>query len=77
MHFSAVYRHNATTGTDEPCCRLKETYRDAARDAAGIVRSRIVLSPGFIKSLSGEQLRRVSPGLTYRMEHRGGGVRAS
>jgi hypothetical protein len=27
---------------------------------------------GFIKSLSGEQLRRVSPGLTYRMEHRGG-----
>jgi hypothetical protein len=67
MHFSAAYRHNTVTGTDEPCCRLKETYRDAA----GIVRSRIVLSPGFIKGLSGEQLRRVSPGLTYRMEHRG------
>lgn len=67
MHFSATYRHNAATGTNEPYYRLKETYRDAA----GSVRSRIVLSPGFIKDLSGEQLRQVSLALTYRMEHRG------
>lgn len=67
MHFSATYRHNAATGKDEPYYRLKETYRDPA----GIVRSRIVLSPGFIKGLSGEQLRMVSVGLTYRMEHKG------
>ncbi|MDR0749466.1 MAG: hypothetical protein LBF62_07840 [Tannerellaceae bacterium] len=67
MHFSATYRHNAATATDDPCYRLKET----CRDASGIVRSRIVLSPGFIRGLSGEQLRQVSPGLTCRMEHRG------
>ena len=67
MHFSATYRHNPATGKDEPYYRLKETYRDAA----GIVRSRIVLSPGFIKGLSGEQLRLVSVGLTYRMGHKG------
>jgi hypothetical protein len=67
MHFSATYRYNAATGTDEPYYRLKETYRDDG----GIVRSRIVLSPGFIRGLSGEQLLLVSMGLTYRMEHRG------
>jgi hypothetical protein len=70
MHVPAAYRHNAATGTDEPYCRQKETYRDAA----GIVRSCIVLSPGFIKGLSGEQFRQVSLGLTYRMEHREGSL---
>ena len=67
MHFSATYRHNPASGKDEPYYRLKETYRDSA----GIVRSRIVLSPGFIKGFSGEQLREISIGLTYRMEHKG------
>ena len=66
MHFSATLRPNPTTGQNEPYYRLKETYRDEA----GIVRSRILLSPGFIKGLSGEQLRSVSIGLTYRMEHK-------
>lgn len=66
MHFSATYRHNPQTGQNEPYYRLKETYRDSA----GIVRSRILLSPGFIKGLSGEQLRDVSVGLTHRMEHK-------
>ena len=66
MHFSATLRPNPATGQNEPYYRLKETYRDEA----GIVRSRILLSPGFIKGLSGEQLRSVSIGLTYRMEHK-------
>ena len=66
MHFSATLRPNPATGQNEPYYRLKETYRDEA----GIVRSRILLSPGFIKGLSGEQLRLVSIGLTYRMEHK-------
>lgn len=66
MHFSATYRHNPETKEYEPYYRLKETYRDAA----GIVRSRIVLSVGFVKLLRGEQLRQVSLGLTYRMEHK-------
>ena len=66
MHFSATYRHNPQTGQNEPYYRLKETYRDSA----GIMRSRILLSPGFIKGLSGKQLRDVSVGLTHRMEHK-------
>ena len=66
MHFSATYRHNPQTGQNEPYYRLKETYRDSV----GIVRSRILLSPGFIKGLSGKQLRDVSVGLTHRMEHK-------
>jgi len=66
MHFSSTYRHNPQTGQNEPYYRLKETYRDSA----GIVRSRILLSPGFIKGLSGKQLRDVSVGLTHRMEHK-------
>jgi Transposase len=66
MHFSATLRPNPATGQNEPYYRLKETYRDEA----GIVRSRILLSPGFIKGFSGEQLRLVSIGLTYRMEHK-------
>ena len=66
MHFSATLRPNPATGQNEPYYRLKETYRDQA----GIVRSRILLSPGFIKGWSGEQLRLVATGLTYRMEHK-------
>lgn len=66
MHFSATFRNNPSTGVNEPYYRLKETYRDAA----GVVRSRIVLSAGFLKGLTGEQLRRVAVGLTYRMEHK-------
>ena len=67
MHFSATLRPNPATGQNEPYYRLKETYRDEA----GIVRSRILLSPGFIfKGFSGEQLRLVAIGLTYRMEHK-------
>ncbi len=67
MHFTCTARYNPATGTNDPYYRLKETYRDCA----GVVRSRILLSPGFITELSGAALRKVSEGLTYLMEHRG------
>lgn len=69
MHFSPTIRTNPETGQGEPYFRLKETYRDEA----GVVRSRILLSPGFIKDYASKDLCRVAKLLTFMMDNRGKG----
>lgn len=69
MHFSPTIRTNPETGQGEAYFRLKETYRDAA----GVVRSRILLSPGFIQDYANKDLCQVAKLLTFMMDNRGKG----
>lgn len=69
MHFAPTIRTNPETGQSEAYFRLKETYRDSA----GVVRSRILLSPGFIKDYAQKDLCLVAKVLTFMMDNRGNG----
>lgn len=61
MHFAPTIRTNPETRQREAYFRLKETYRDSA----GVVRSRILLSPGFIKDYAQKDLCLVAKVLTF------------
>lgn len=69
MHFAPTIRTNPETRQREAYFRLKETYRDSA----GVVRSRILLSPGFIKDYVQKDLCLVAKVLTFMMDNRGKG----
>lgn len=69
MHFAPTIRTNPETRQREAYFRLKETYRDSA----GVVRSRILLSPGFIKDYAQKDLCLVAKVLTFMMDNRGKG----
>lgn len=66
MHFAPTIRTNPETGQSEAYFRLKETYRDSA----GVVRSRILLSPGFIQDYAQKDLCLVAKVLTFMMDNR-------
>ena len=67
MFFCPTYRTNPATGEDEPYYRIKESYRDRL----GQVHSVVLLSPGFIKGYSGQELNLTSKALNVLMEHKG------
>jgi hypothetical protein len=66
MHFDLSVRPCPVTKKPESYFRIKENYRDIA----GVVRSRILLVPGFIPELDAEQRKQVAQLLTYWKEHR-------
>jgi hypothetical protein len=61
MHFDLSVRPCPVTKKPESYFRIKENYRDIA----GVVRSRILLVPGFIPELDAEQRKQVAQLLTY------------
>lgn len=66
MHFDLSVRRCPNTKMPESYFRIKESYRDEA----GVVRSRILLVPGFIPELDSKQRKQVIALLTYWKEHR-------
>ena len=66
MHFISQIRYNPATGEDQEYYRLKESFRDAA----GRVRSRIIMTVGFLPGLSAEEIRDIGRGLNYLQANR-------
>lgn len=66
MHFISQIRFNPQTRRDEKYYRVKETFRDCA----GKVRSRILLTVGFLHGLRPEDIRDIGKGLNYLSQHR-------
>lgn len=66
MHFISQIRYNPATGEDQEYYRLKESFRDAV----GRVRSRIIMTVGFLPGLSAEEIRDIGRGLNYLQENR-------
>jgi hypothetical protein len=66
MHFDLSVRRCPDTKKPESYFRIKENYRDLA----GVVRSRILLVPGFIPELNMNQRKQVAQLLTYWKENR-------
>ena len=67
MFFCPTYRINPGSGEREPYYRIKESYRDCL----GRVRSVVLLSPGFIKGYTGQELYATSKALNKLMENKG------
>ena len=66
MHFISEIRYNPATGEDQEYYRLKESFRDAT----GRVRSRIVMTVGFLPGLVPEDIRDIGRGLNYLQANR-------
>lgn len=66
MHFDLSVRPCPVTKKPESYFRIKENYRDIA----GVVRSRILLVPGFIPELDASQRKQVAQLLSYWKENR-------
>lgn len=57
MHFDLSVRRSPDTKMPESYFRINENHRDLA----GVVRSRILLVPGFIPELDANQRKQVAP----------------
>ena len=66
MHFISETRYNPATGEDQEYYRLKESFRDAT----GRVRTRIIMTVGFLPGLCPEDIRDIGRGLNYLQQHR-------
>ena len=66
MHFISEPRYNPQTSEDERYYRIKETYRDAT----GRVRSRHLMTVGFLSGFEAGEIGAIGRGLTYRYTHR-------
>ena len=66
MHFISEIRYNPATGEDQGYYRLKESFRDAT----GRVRSRIVMTVGYLPGLVPEDIRDIGRGLNYLQANR-------
>ena len=80
MYFMPKYRYNPESGREEDYLTLKESFRDKA----GRVRTRTLLTVGFVQGLKPEEVAEVARCLTWRNSHRGqpsmfedGGIRYS
>lgn len=80
MYFMPKYRYNPESGREEDYLTLKESFRDKA----GRVRTRTLLTVGFVQGLKPEEVAEVARCLTWRNDHRGqapmfedGGIRYS
>lgn len=80
MYFMPKYRYNPESGREEDYLTLKESFRDKA----GRVRTRTLLTVGFVQGLKPEEVAEVARCLTWRNSHRSqpsmfedGGIRYS
>lgn len=67
MYFTSVIRYSPEHGKELPYYKIKESFRDAA----GRVHTRLMLTPGYLPDLSGDDIPDIRRGLTYRMERSG------
>ena len=66
MYFMPKYRYNPESGREEDYLTLKESFRDKA----GRVRTRTLLTVGFVQGLKPEEVAEVARCLTWRNGHR-------
>jgi len=66
MHLISEKRYNPETKCDEYYYRIKESFRDAT----GRVRSRQLMTVGFLSGYEPAEVGAISRGLTYHFQHR-------
>ena len=64
MYFTSVTRYSPEHGRELPYYKIKESFRDAV----GRVHTRLMLTPGYLPELSGDDIPQIRRGLTYKME---------
>ena len=64
MYFTSDIRFSPEHGRELPYYKIKESFRDVL----GRVHTRVMLSPGYLPELSGDEIVQVRRGLTYLME---------
>lgn len=67
MYFTSVIRYSPEHGKELPYYKIKESFRDSL----GRVHTRLMLTPGYLPDLSGDDVPNIRRGLTYRMEQSG------
>ncbi|MCM1489636.1 MAG: hypothetical protein NC095_02245 [Muribaculum sp.] len=67
MYFTSVIRFSPKHGKELPYFKIKESFRDAV----GRVHTRLMLTPGYLPDLSGDDIPQIRRGLTYKMEQSG------
>ena len=67
MYFTSVIRYSPEHGKELPYYKIKESFRDAA----GRVHTRLMLTPGYLPDLCGDDIPQIRRGLTYKMEQSG------
>lgn len=67
MYFTSVIRFSPEHGMELPYYKIKESFRDAA----GRVHTRVMLTPGYLPDLSGDDITQIRRGLSYKMERCG------
>lgn len=64
MFFTSDIRFSPEHGRELPYYKIKESFRDVL----GRVHTRVMLTPGYLPDLSGDEIVQVRRGLTYLME---------
>ena len=64
MYFTSVIRYSPEHGRELRYYKIKESFRDVL----GRVHTRVMLTPGYLPELSGEEIAQVRRGLTFLME---------
>lgn len=64
MYFTSDIRFSPEHGRELPYYKIKESFRDVL----GRVHTRVMLTPGYLPDLSGDEIVQVRRGLTYLME---------
>lgn len=67
MYFTSVIRFSPEHAKELPYYKIKESFRDAS----GRVHTRLMLTPGYLPDLSGDEIPQIRRGLTYKMEQSG------
>jgi len=64
MYFTSVIRFSPEHGRELPYYKIKESFRDVL----GRVHTRVMLTPGYLPELCGEEIVQIRRGLTFLME---------
>ena len=64
MYFTSVIRFSPEHGRELPYYKIKESFRDML----GRVHTRVMLTPGYLPELCGDEIVQVRRGLTFLME---------
>lgn len=67
MYFTSVIRYSPEHDKELPYYKIKESFRDSI----GRVHTRLMLTPGYLPDLSGDDIPQIRRGLTYKMEQSG------
>lgn len=67
MYFTSVIRFSPEHGRELPYYKIKESFRDSS----GRVHTRLMLTPGYLPDLSGDDIPQIRRGLSYKMEQSG------